>query len=99
MKQLILTVDYELFFGDDAGTVENCMIRPVKRMMEVLDVYGGKMTGFWDILHVYRLKQLENEVDDLRFDRELIEKQIHALLVEGHDVQMHIHPHWLDALW
>lgn len=99
MKQLILTVDYELFFGDDAGTVENCMIRPVKRLMEVLDVYGGKMTVFWDILHFYRLQQLEGEVDDLRFDRELIEKQIQQLLIQGHDVQMHIHPHWLDARW
>ena len=99
MKQLILTVDYELFFGDDAGTVENCMIRPVKRLMEVLEVYGGKMTVFWDILHFYRLKQLEDEVDDLRFDRELIQKQIQELLIHGHDVQMHIHPHWLDARW
>jgi hypothetical protein len=99
MKQLILTVDYELFFGDDAGTVENCMIRPVKRLMEVLDVYGGQMTVFWDILHFYRLKQLEGEVPDLRFDRELIEKQIQQLLIRGHDVQMHIHPHWLDARW
>ena len=99
MKQLLLSVDYELFFGSDAGTVENCMIRPVNKLMEVLDNSGGKMTVFWDILHFYKLKQLEHEVDDLKFDRKLIEKQIQNLLINGHDVQMLIHPVWLDARW
>lgn len=99
MKPLLLSVDYELFFGEDSGTVENCMIRPLKHLMEVLDAFEGKMTVFWDILHFYRLQQLAPEVDDLRFDMELIEKQIHTLLKKGHDVQMHLHPHWLDARW
>ncbi len=99
MKHLLLSVDYELFFGDDSGTVENCMIRPVNRLMDILEPFGSKMTVFWDILHFYRLKQLEAEIPDLRFDRELIEKQIADLLSKGHDVQMHIHPHWLDARW
>ncbi|TCO08417.1 polysaccharide deacetylase family protein [Natronoflexus pectinivorans] len=99
MKHLILTVDYELFFGSDPGTVENCMIRPVRHLMEVLDDYEYKMTVFWDVLHFYRLKQLEDQVDSLRLEREMIEKQIRLLIKNGHDVQMHIHPHWLDARW
>lgn len=99
MKQLILTVDYELFFGSDAGTVENCMIRPTRRLAEVLGEYNCRMTVFWDILHFYRLRQLEEEVKDLKIDRELIEKQIRWLVRQGHDVQMHIHPHWLDSQW
>lgn len=99
MKNLVLTVDYELFFGNDPGTVENCMIRPTRRLAEVVKEFGCKMTVFWDILHFYRLKELENEVADLRFDREIIEKQIRWLVSEGHDVQLAIYPHWLDANW
>ncbi len=99
MKNLVLTVDYELFFGSDPGTVENCMIRPTRRIAEVLREYGCKMTIFWDIMHFYRLKELESEVKDLRFDREIIEKQIRWLIREGHDVQLQIYPHWLDAIY
>ncbi len=99
MKNLVLTVNYELFFGGDPGTVENCMIRPTRRLAEILKESGCKMTIFWDIMHFYRLKELENEVSDLRFDREIIEKQIRLLVKEGHDVQLLIYPHWLDAIW
>jgi len=99
MKHLVLTVDYELFFGTNAGTVENSMIRPTRKLAEVLDKHGQKMTIFWDILHFYRLRELENDVKDLKIDRELIEKQIRWLVRQGHDVQMQIYPHWLDATW
>jgi len=99
MKNLVLTVDYELFFGRDPGTVENCMIRPTRRLAEVVKEFGCKMTIFWDIMHFYRLKELEVEVNELRFDRQIIEKQIRWLVSEGHDVQMSIYPHWLDATW
>ncbi len=99
MKNLVLTVDYELFFGTDPGTVENCMIRPTRRLASVLKEFGCKMTIFWDIMHFYRLKELENDVPDLRFDREIIEKQIRWLVSEGHDIQLQIYPHWLDASW
>ena len=75
MKPLLLSVDYELFFGDDAGTVENCMIRPLNHLMEILEPSGSKMTVFIDVMHYYRLKELEREVPDLRFDRELIDKR------------------------
>lgn len=99
MKDLVLTVNYELFFGSDPGTVENCMIRPTRRLAEILKEYGCKMTVFWDIMHFYRLKELEKDVPDLRFDREMIEKQILMLITEGHDVQLLVYPHWLDATW
>jgi len=99
MKPFILTVDYELFFGVDSGTVENCMIRPTKKLARLLGEYGGKMTLFWDILHYVRLGQLASQVPGLMLDKELIENQIRQLVIEGHDVQMLLHPHWLDAQW
>lgn len=99
MKNLVLTVDYELFFGSDPGTVENCMIRPTRRLAEILKEFSCTMTVFWDIMHFYRLTELESSVPDLRVDREMIEKQIRWLVREGHDVQMEIYPHWLDATW
>lgn len=99
MKKFILSVDYELFFGSDSGTVENCMIRPMRRLTKELGHYNYKMTIFWDILHFYRLLQLEKEVIDLFYDRSMIQQQILTMIRQGHDIQMLINPHWLDARW
>lgn len=99
MKSFLLSVDYELFFGSNSGTVENCMTRPVYRLMNELEKCNCKMTIFWDILHFFRLKEMEEKVIELHYDRLIIQKQIESLLEKGHDIQMLINPHWLDARW
>ncbi|HEY3249790.1 MAG TPA: hypothetical protein VGK25_01600, partial [Ignavibacteria bacterium] len=97
MKKIILTIDYELFLGKQTGTVEKCMIEPTYKLAEILDINNSKMTVFWDILHYYRLTELENDYPEIKNDRKLIDEQIWFLLSKGHDVQLHLHPHWLDA--
>jgi len=97
MKKIILTIDYELFLGDLTGTTKECMIEPTQMLASILDKNGSKMTIFWDILHYYRLLELENSCSELLEDRLLIENQILELAKSGHDIQLHLHPHWLDA--
>lgn len=97
MKTFILSVDYELFLGRQTGTVKECMVEPTDNLAEILDINNSKMTLFWDILHYYRLTELENKHQNLKSDRRLINQQISSLISKGHDIQLHIHPHWLDA--
>jgi hypothetical protein len=97
MKTFILTIDYELFLGSRTGTVEKCMLEPTYRLAKMLDMNNSKMTVFWDILHYYRLKELENDFTNLKNDRKLIDEQISFLISKGHDIQLHLHPQWLDA--
>jgi hypothetical protein len=97
MKTFILSADYELFLGSRTGTVKQCMIEPTDKLAELLDINNSKMTVFWDILHYYRLSELESDNQSLRDDKRLIEQQISSLISKGHDIQLHIHPHWLDA--
>lgn len=97
MKKVILTVDYELFFGTKSGSVSECMIEPTERLLNLLENYKSKMTLFWDILHFYKLLELENRFPELKKERISIESQIKKIIRMGHDVQLHIHPHWLDA--
>jgi hypothetical protein len=99
IKTFILTIDYELFLGDRTGTVEKCMIEPTYRLAEILDKNNSKMTVFWDILHYYRLTELESKYKSLQKDRFLIDDQISYLVSKGHDIQLHIHPHWLDSIY
>jgi hypothetical protein len=96
-KTIILTIDYELFFGSDSGTVHNSMVVPTQKLMQALSKYGWRMTVFWDILHYVRLLELEDEYPQLKEDRCKIKKQIQDLAKAGHDIQMHLHPHWVNA--
>lgn len=97
IKNCILTIDYEIFFGNKTGTVKDCMIEPTNKLASILEKNGSTMTVFWDILHYYKLLQLENEFPELKQDRVLIEKQILSLAEKGFDIQLHLHPHWLDT--
>ncbi|MBS4034559.1 MAG: hypothetical protein KGZ85_08850 [Ignavibacterium sp.] len=99
MKKIILTIDYELFLGKVTGTVEDCMIKPTEKLASILNENGSKMTVFWDVLHYYRLLEIEENFNEIKQDRILIEKQILDLAAAGHDIQLHLHPHWLDALY
>lgn len=97
IKKFMLTIDYELFLGTKTGTVWECMIEPTEKLVSILSINGSKMTVFWDILHYYQLIKLENKFPELKQDRILIEKQILDLAEKGHDIQLHLHTHWLDA--
>lgn len=97
MKKILLTIDYEVFLGKETGSVTDCMIDTTKRLALILEKNDSKMTIFWDILHYYRLLELEKSFPELQQDRCLIEEQILDLAGRGHDIQLHLHPHWLDA--
>jgi GT2 family glycosyltransferase len=96
-KDIILTIDYELFLGESTGKVKETMIEPTQKLLSILQKNGSKMTVFWDILHYYRLLELEKQYPELKKDKLLIEEQILELARKGHSIQLHLHPHWLDA--
>jgi hypothetical protein len=96
-KDIILTIDYELFLGESTGKVKETMIEPTQKLLSILEKNDSRMTVFWDILHYYRLLELEENFSELNQDRLLIEEQILDLAKKGHDIQLHLHSHWLDA--
>ncbi|HSW54547.1 MAG TPA: glycosyltransferase [Ignavibacteriaceae bacterium] len=97
VKEIILTIDYELFLGKETGNVKDVIIEPTQKILSILEKNDSRMTVFWDILHFYRLLGLEKNHPALKEDRLLIENQILDLASKGHDIQLHLHPHWLDA--
>lgn len=97
IKKIVLTIDYELHFGRETGNVKECMIDPTYILMNLCEQYNSKMTIFWDILHYYKLMEMENLYPEINNERKLIKKQIIDLVKKGHDIQLHLHSHWLDA--
>lgn len=94
-KKIILSFDYELFFGYKSGTVRKSLIEPTNEMLDAMDQVGAKATYFVDYL---MLKYLEKENDKrCNSDLELIKEQLSEILRRGHRIELHIHPHWIDA--
>lgn len=97
--KVFLTLDYELYFGEKYGTVEQCMLQPTRELMKISKATGACMTFFIDVGFIIRLEEAVKEHPQLQGDLDGIINQITQLVAEGHDCQLHIHPHWEDSFY
>lgn len=94
-KKIILSFDYELFFGDKSGTVLKTLIEPTNKILDALDAGCLKGTFFVDYL---MFKYLElNEDFKSKQDLSMLQTQIQDIVKRGHRIELHLHPHWVDA--
>jgi hypothetical protein len=100
MKKLLLfTFDYELFLGVRSGKVEDCIISPTYKLLTLLNQHHFLGTFFVDTVFLRRLKEKAAEFPEAEKDYQSIVKQLQKLVVDGHYIFPHIHPHWLDAVY
>ncbi|MHD0315024.1 polysaccharide deacetylase family protein [Fusobacterium varium] len=92
-SKIILTFDYEIYFGKESGTIEKCMIEPTEALLNKLNFYNIKGIFFIDIL--FYIKMLNHS--ELTEKAKLMKEQIKKMVESGHRVELHLHPHWLDT--
>ena len=88
-KKILLTYDYELFLGSDSGDIDNTLINPTNKILDMLEKYNAKALFFIDTTFLMAIK------DTKCF--EVIKKQIQNMVKNGFDIGLHLHPHWQDA--
>lgn len=99
VKTIIFTLDYELY-GNGSGDVFRHMIRPTDRLLRIADEYGVKFTIFFEVIEYLKLKEQWDRGNTMGYDHDpvrAIEEQITEAFRRGHDIQLHIHPQWVDA--
>lgn len=96
-KEVIFSYDYELFFGKDSGTVEKSLVEPTEFILENLDRYGFKGNFFVDWQMLKYLKGVNTPRTDSDYSK--IVKQLKDIIARGHRIELHIHPHWVDAIY
>ncbi len=96
-KQFILSVDYELFFGHATGSPEQCLIAPTEALINTLERHGQKLCLFVDAGYLARLNTQQGQHSVLSKHYQSVQKQLTSLSKKGHDIQLHIHPHWEDC--
>lgn len=96
---IFLTFDYELYFGERTGTVERCITGPTEMLTQMAETAGIRLVHFVDIGFLIRLEAEMKKFPALGNDYTLLCRQLEKLHRNGHDLQLHIHPHWEDSYY
>jgi len=97
--QIYLTFDYELYFGEQSGSVEKCILEPTQMLTEMANRQGIKLCQFVDIGFLIRMQEELKKFPSLNKDYSALCFQLESLWKSGHDLQLHIHPHWEDSFY
>ncbi|UCV05487.1 hypothetical protein [Dechloromonas denitrificans] len=95
----LISLDYELFFGRRTGSVEHCLVEPSEALCKAVHPYGGKLSFFVDVGFLLRLAAEAGKSDVLRREYSELCRHLERLQQQGHELQLHIHPHWEDTHW
>lgn len=101
MKNILLTLDYELF-GNGSGDVFKHVIEPTNILLSLAEKYNAKYTFFFEVVEFWKLKEEWDKGNKMGYGCNPVEAMVSQLqnaARRGHDVQLHIHPQWVDAKW
>lgn len=91
--RLVLSFDHELSLGG-ADSFQYNLFEPTDALIRLAAELEVPIVLFTDVLCAARYRDWDR---DGFF--EPYRKQLHEALHQGHDVQLHIHPHWVDSTW
>ncbi len=91
MIKIILTFDYELPLGS-VKSYEKGLFEPAEKIINLGKELNVSLCFFADICSAIKFKEWDKEGYYNPF-----KKQLQRALSYNHDVQLHIHPHWLTS--
>jgi hypothetical protein len=96
MFQVIFSIDYEIH-GNGDGSPYKLMVEPTDRILKLFNKYGAKLTIFADVAEILKFKEFYELTGNDRFCYLQIIEQLKNAVIEGHDVQLHIHSSYFNA--
>lgn len=92
----ISTFDYEIF-GDGSGCLKRCLLDPIEQSLKIAAKYGSPQTFFVDFLEFVSFRQAYQNKHPLALYYQEVEDQLQELANSEHNIQLHLHPQWLNA--
>ncbi|GAB1257163.1 hypothetical protein NBRC116494_16650 [Aurantivibrio plasticivorans] len=93
----MLSLDYELFFGSQTGTNEKSLFEPISHLLDEVSEAGCRLVLFVDAGYLEALQREGVSYPQLLQQYDQISEHLISLSSAGHDIQLHIHPHWEDT--
>lgn len=92
MLNIIITFDYEIFFGKNNRSIDSILFDSTDRIMDALDAANVKGTFFVDTLSYRKFKEMNINSYCNKFFNQCV-----SMFKRGHDAQLHIHAHWIST--
>jgi hypothetical protein len=91
--KILLTFDYELPLGY-CTDYQEALFKPAENLINCANGLAVPVIFFADVCSAIRFKEWDYENYYLPFT-----EQLRRSLQIGHDVQLHIHPHWMNSVF
>lgn len=92
--KILLTCDYELYFGKNYLCEDKVLFEPTKKLLDIASKHNVKLVLFIDICSLFAYEKYQQNEYISNFI-----KQVRDIKEMGHDIQMHFHPHWIDSVY
>ena len=88
---LFLTFDYELPLGGWTVPPEKALVEPTNKILKLCEKLQVPAVFFVDALCFVEFRR-----QNFTFEK-LVRKQLAEIVKKGHDIQLHLHPHWITS--
>jgi hypothetical protein len=95
---LALTHDWELR-GDGSGDIEEIQFAPLRKLLQIYAKFGARTTILPDVMQQMAFRRCESKHPNLKPLADSWEEHARAALRQGHDIQLHLHPQWRNAVY
>ncbi len=95
---LVVSLDYELFFHR-SGSIEKCLFEPTDLVVDFANKRGIPLTFYVDAGMLCCMERLAPKYARIASDYTRIKKHIASFVAAGHQIGLHIHPHWEETRW
>jgi hypothetical protein len=93
---LVLTNDWELF-GDGSGDYYDVQHKPLQELLSILDTYNAKITLMTEVLQQFYHKEAGKSKPWAKEIADSWESILIETIKQNHDVQLHLHPQWVNS--
>lgn len=93
---LALTHDWELR-GDGSGDIEQIQFAPLHQLLEIYAKFGARATILPDVMQQLAFRRFAGEHAELKPLADSWDEHLREAFRQGHDIQLHLHPQWLQA--
>jgi hypothetical protein len=94
---LALTHDWELR-GDGSGDIERIQFAPLRQLLEIYAKAGALTTVLPDVMQQMAFRRCESKHPDLKPLADSWDEHARDAFRQGHDIQLHLHPQWRNAV-
>ena len=98
MVKILFTLDYEIH-GNGEGSPLELMVEPTYKMLKLFDKFGAKLTILADVAEILKFKEYYHKYGVDSFYYLDIAEQLKYAIKGGHDVQLHIHSSYFNAVY